>query len=173
MTAVYTNFTLYKRCCRSIKTMSTYQQVIHPNRESTNQFAETPDDIMEALTHEFGDMFDPCPLLPTEDGLTIPWSTEKINYCNPPYDNIPLWLEKTLEERESGKTVVCLLPSRTGCNWFHDYIVEYSSEIRFIKQGIKFKGYKRKCPFPVMLAIFKPGEEYGNPTIKSVDFYAS
>jgi len=153
--------------------MSTYQSVIMPNKETTNQFAETPDEIMDALSKEFGPLFDPCPPMPTKDGLKISWSSEQVNYCNPPFNNISVWLEKVIEEREEGKTIVCLLPSRTGCNWFHDYIVQYANEVRMVKQGIIFKGYTRKCPFPVLLAIFRPGETCGNPVMKSIDFYAS
>ncbi len=153
--------------------MSTYQNVIMPSKESTNQFAETPDNVTEALTKEFGPLFDPCPALPTFDGLTVAWSKDSVNYCNPPYNDIPVWLEKCLEERDLGKTVVCLLPSRTGCNWFHDYVVEYSDEVRFCKQGIKFKGYSRKSPFGVMLVIFRPDGTHGNPRISTIDFYAS
>ena len=81
-------------------------------------------------------------------------------------------------EWKKEKTVVCLLPARTNTNWFHDICIKYASEIRFIRQGIKFKGYKKKSPFPVALCIFKAEDakyadtEEVEVKVGSVDFYA-
>jgi len=153
-------------------TESTYRKIFLPQQEHTNQFAQTPDDVWGILESEFGTFFDPCPANPTQDGLEIEWSKDQVSYVNPPYNSIPLWLEKATEEMQLGRTIVCLLPCRTGANWFHDYLIEQSAEIRFVKQGIKFKGYARKSPFPVCIAVFRPGHT-GSPKITSVDFYAS
>ena len=101
---------------------------------------------------------------------------ESVNYMNPPYNNIPKWLNKAIEQWKMNKTVVALLPARTNSGWFHQLILPYASEIRFIRNGIKFKGYAKKSPFPLCLVIYKAedakeSEEERDVKIGSVDFY--
>ena len=141
-----------------------------------DQYAETPNDIMFKLVTEFGLLSDVCPKNPQKDGLTMDW--EQVNYMNPPYSQIEKWLTKAISEWRKGKTVVCLLPARTNTNWFCDMVIKYATEIRFVRQGVKFKGYKKKSPFPIALVIFKADDaKYANENeevktkVGSVNFY--
>lgn len=57
-------------------------------------------------------------------------------------------------ETTRGATVVCLVPSRTDTEWFHEYALR--GEIRFIRGRLKFNGAKNSAPFPSLLVIFRP-----------------
>jgi site-specific DNA-methyltransferase (adenine-specific) len=112
----------------------------------------TPKELYDSLDSEFQFNDDPCPLY-GNGGLDRDWGTS--TYCNPPYGRkICLWLEKALKESTQGKTVVCLIPSRTDTKWWHDYVMK-ASEIRFLKGRLKFGGSKNTAPFPSALAIFR------------------
>lgn len=109
----------------------------------------TPPDFYKKLDDEFHFDFDPCPLNPTFDGLSVKWGG--CNYMNPPYGReIGKWVKKASEN----PMTVCLLPARTDTRWFHDYIYG-KAEIRFIKGRLKFGGSKNSAPFPSMVVIFK------------------
>lgn len=74
---------------------------------------------------------------------------------NPPFSNWQKWVEKGCEEYLKGKVVVFLLAARTDTKAFHEIILPYASEIRFIKGRLKFGGAKRGAPFPSMVVIFE------------------
>lgn len=145
--------------------------------QGKDQFAETPTEVMLELVKEFGLLNDVCPRDPQRNGLEEDW--HRVNYMNPPYSQMEIWLNKAVSEWKKEKTIVCLLPARTNTNWFHDICIKYASEIRFIRQGIKFKGYKKKSPFPVALCIFRAEDakfateedNKVNPKVCSIDFY--
>jgi len=65
------------------------------------------------------DCFDPCPVNPTFDGLSISWHGEV--FCNPPYSQIIFWVKKALQEKENPNVVsiTMLLPNWTDREWFH------------------------------------------------------
>ena len=90
-----------------------------------------------------------------ENGLIQPWITW--TYCNPPYSEVSLWVEKACSENSHrGTKIIMLLPVRTDTQWFHDYIYTNAAcEIRFIKGRLKFKGTKNSAPFPSMIVIFR------------------
>lgn len=115
----------------------------------------TPDDLLESIKEEFGELFDPCPNNPTFDGLTIDWPQDMTVYCNPPYTRgvITEWIRKCHNQWRKGSTVVLLIPSYTDTVAFHRYIYPYA-ELRFIRGRLKFKGYSGQASFPSMLAIF-------------------
>jgi len=122
--------------------------------KSVNMLWQTPDEVYKSLDDEFHFDFDPCPANPTFDGLNIKWGFS--SYCNPPYGRqVGKWISKGVFESLENKTVVFLLPARTDTRWFHDYILPYAIEIRFIKGRLKFKGAKHGAPFPSMIVIFK------------------
>ena len=113
----------------------------------------TPKAFYEELNKEFKFDFDPCPVNPSDNGLTCEWG--QVNFCNPPYGNqIPKWIKKGYEEHKKGKTVVFLIPSRTDTQWFHRYCMK-ATEIRFIEGRLKFDDQKNSAPFPSAIVIFK------------------
>jgi hypothetical protein len=128
----------------------------HLNRglfTSASQHWETPQDLYQDLDLEFGFNDDPCPLNSMTDGLSRSWGTS--TYCNPPYGKeTGKWLRKAYEESLTGKTIVCLVASRTDVPWFHDYAMK-ASEIRFIRGRLHFNGSKINAPFPSAIVIFK------------------
>jgi site-specific DNA-methyltransferase (adenine-specific) len=50
---------------------------------------------------------------------------------------------------------VFLIPARTDTRWFHEIVLPYAAEIRFIKGRLKFSGAKNSAPFPSMIVVFK------------------
>ena len=113
----------------------------------------TPQGVYDALHAEFDFTLDPCPLGGTVDGLATlftSWEGHRV-FCNPPYDRIGKWL---LRAKDAPLTVY-LIPARTDVKWFHEIVLPYASEIRFIKGRLKFGGSKNSEPFPSMIVIFK------------------
>jgi site-specific DNA-methyltransferase (adenine-specific) len=81
---------------------------------------------------------------------------DNITYCNPPYGRkIGLFVEKGYKEFLKGKTIVMLLPSRTDTRWFHEFILNKATEIRFIKGRLKFNDCGVGAPFPSIIVVYK------------------
>lgn len=115
---------------------------------NTDQWS-TPPEFYKQLDDEFHFDFDPCPINPTFDGLSVKWGRR--NFMNPPYGKV---ISKWVKKASENPLTVCLLPARTDTRWFHDYIYG-KAEIRFIKGRLKFGGSKNSAPFPSMIVIFK------------------
>lgn len=144
--------------------------------KGNDQYAETPMEVMMPLVQEFGLLQDVCPKDPQRNSLADDCEWEQKNYMNPPYSAIDAWMTKATAEWRKGKSVIALLPARTNTNWWHNYVIPYASEIRFVRQGIKFKGYNKKSPFPVAICVFKAEDaQYADSNVEtrvgSVDFY--
>lgn len=125
---------------------------------------ETPQALFDALDAEFGFDMDVAASHENhkkdtyytieDDGLAQPWC--HTNWCNPPYSQIALWVEKAALERLNGNTTVMLIPSRTDTKWFHAHIYQKQGvEIRFIKGRLRFSNSKNSAPFPSMIVIFR------------------
>jgi site-specific DNA-methyltransferase (adenine-specific) len=113
----------------------------------------TPADVYAALDAEFHFDFDPCPLGGGQDGtapLFMSWRRKKA-FINPPYSNIRAFLERAQE----ADVAVFLVPARTDVKWFHEIVLPYAKEIRFIKGRLKFGNAKNSAPFPSMIVIFE------------------
>lgn len=130
---------------------------------SLKQDWKTPKELYNKLNQEFNFDFDPCAvnyirifrkLNGKYDGLKCEWG--KSNFVNPPYNQISQWMEKDFEEFKKGKTIVFLIPARTDTKWFHKFVIEGGSEIRFIKGRLRFSNHKNPAPFPSMIIIFDP-----------------
>ena len=123
---------------------------------------QTPQHVLDELTKEFGEMYDPCPndWDGTFNGLEIDWHDDKVNFVNPPYREIKAWAEKCHNEWVKGRTVVLLIPSRTDTAYFHDWIYN-KAELRFIRGRLKFVDARnpdaktQSAPFPSMLCIYR------------------
>ena len=116
---------------------------------------KTPEGLYADLNREFGFTFDPCPYGGRIDGLLIPWGRR--TFCNPPYGPpVRSWLRKGLMEIEQpGRELVCfLLAARTDTKWFHDLVLPFADEIRFIRGRLKFSGHRNSAPFPSMIVIY-------------------
>ena len=121
----------------------------------------TPKYVYDKLNSEFNfDDFDPCPLNenPLLNGLNIEWANT--TFCNPPYSKLKTtkkhglgWIEKAHIEAQKGKRIVLLIPARTDTQWFHDIILKWHYEIRYIQGRLKFGDAGNCAPFPSMVII--------------------
>lgn len=126
-------------------------------QKDRNQFAQTPDELYQDLSETFGPFdFDPCPVDPTFDGLSVEWGAK--NYVNPPFNNLRAWLTKAVEEWSKGKEVVFLTPIRIHTKYFQELVLPLADQgnvqLYVLTNGVKFKGYKEKAPFGVMFVYF-------------------
>lgn len=89
------------------------------------------------------------------NGLAQSWEGERV-WCNPPYGRtIGEWIKKAATSKAA--VCVCLLPARTDTRWFHDWVLPFASEIRWIKGRIKFSGMDQAGKFPSMVVIYRGG----------------
>lgn len=104
----------------------------------------TPQDLYEHLHRIFNFDFDPCPLNPIFDGLTIEWGQR--NFVNPPYSRKlkAAFICKALKESKKGKLCVLLLPVSTSTALFHDVIKPNAKSIEFLRKRVKFIGINSK-----------------------------
>lgn len=133
---------------------------------SNKQNWQTPLDLYMKLDKEFNFDYDPCPLNPKVDGLITEWG--KMNFVNPPYNEVKLWVEKAIIEKRKGKTSVFLIFARTDTKFFHKYIYN-KHEIRFLKGRLKFGNngvFKYPAPAPSMIVIIRGDQiEDKKPTV--------
>jgi len=115
------------------------------NKSKTDDW-RTPIKIYERFMHE--NYFDPCPIEPGFDGLTIEWA--KRNFVNPPYSKLKEWAKKAIEESKKGKDVVLLIPSRTDTKAFK-MLYEYGCIFCFIIGRLHFNDDKCGAPFASVL----------------------
>ena len=129
---------------------------------------ETPPELFEPLNKLYKFTLDPCCTsktakctlyyIPKEDGIKQTW-TGRI-FVNPPFSNIPLWLEKISKEMfkmDHPEVIVALLPAWTDRDWFHDLIYG-KARITFLRGRVKFllNGKRRKSPmFGCMLVEWR------------------
>ena len=118
----------------------------------------TPKHIKDEIYKEYDINFDPCPVDPDYDGLTIDWKER--NFCNPPFHETERWIRKLLLEREKGRRTVLLISCQTSTHYFHELILPNVNEIRFFAGRIRFQNQSGKksaaSPWPNILCIFRP-----------------
>lgn len=122
----------------------------------------TPKALYEKLHAEFDFTFDPCPYGGDVDGtasLFCSWDGHRV-FCNPPYGPglrpfLERWSEPTLG--------VYLLPARTDVKWFHEIVLPFASEVRFLRGRLKFGDATNSAPFPSMIVVFRRDTNATNP----------
>ena len=127
----------------------------------------TPIHFFNELNNEFHfDNFDPCPIDYEEgitpNGLEIEWTSR--TFCNPPYSNTKVWIEKSYIEWNKNKLVVLLLDANiTSTIAFHQYIYHQNNiELRFIKGRLSFAHIDhldkklKQYPHASILIIMRP-----------------
>lgn len=126
----------------------------------------TPIEIVEPLKKEFNLQLDVCAtnhnnkckkyFTKEQDGLKLDWNKYGNCWMNPPWSReLKKWVAKAYEESQKGITVVCLLPVRTNTIWWHKYIIDTKTEVRFLKGEIKFNGMEKGLWLPCAIVIFK------------------
>jgi phage N-6-adenine-methyltransferase len=87
------------------------------------------------------------------NGLQQSWTGETW-WCNPPYGRaIGDWTQKAAAHAVDSVGVM-LLPARTDTKWFHDDVLPFAYELRFIRGRLYFGGAPSAAPFPSVLALF-------------------
>lgn len=100
--------------------------------------------------------FDPCPMNHTFDGLKISWAGNI--YCNPPYYNCKLWVDKGLQELEKGnaKSIIYLVKLDPTTAWYQKLIdSQYFLWKKEIPKRLKFGGGRYSAPFPNVLIFLQ------------------
>ena len=113
---------------------------------------KTPKWLYDHLNGVFNFNCDPCPSDPGLDGLSAEWGTR--TFVNPPYNALPAWLNKALEEREKGKFILLLLPAKTGTAWWQDLVQPNAAFIWFLRDRLCFDDRGGRAPFPSALVCF-------------------
>lgn len=118
----------------------------------------TPNSVYDTLNKEFSFNYDPCPLGESEQDGSAPlfssWAGRRV-FCNPPYSNITPFLERARE----ADVAVFLVPARTDTKWFHNLVLPFAKEIRFVKGRLKFGNAKENAPFPSMICVFSKNQQ--------------
>src|SRR5687767_2136078 len=130
--------------------MAKVRNVAKGYRKRSNAFERTPEQLFLALKAEYDFTLDAASsdlnhlllryFTVDDDGLSRDWSGERV-WLNPPYGRgvIGRWIKKAYEESCKGALVVCLVPANTDQDWWHDYVMPYASEIRFIRGRLQFE----------------------------------
>ena len=129
---------------------------------------ETPQDFFNELHKEFDFTLDAAAshenakldnyYTVEENGLEHNW--EGRVFVNPPYGSeIKHWVEKAYKEslEPYNECVVMLIPSRTDTRYWHDYIFNKATDIRFLKGRLKFElngQAKQSAPFPSAVIVY-------------------
>lgn len=89
-----------------------------------------------------------------DDILNSNWDYGDSIWCNPPYSQLRLWIEKAYTEVLYGvcRSVVMLIPARTDTITWHKYICK--GDVTFLKGRLKFSNSKNSAPFPSAIVVF-------------------
>jgi phage N-6-adenine-methyltransferase len=126
---------------------------------------ETPSAVFAEYDAEFHFTLDVCAtsatakcarfFSPEQNGLLQDWGDD-VCWMNPPYGpQIAAWMEKAWRSSLAGATVVCLVPSRTGTRWWHDW-VKGKAEVRERQGRITFVGAPNPAGFDSVAVIYRP-----------------
>ena len=132
--------------------MIRFSKEIQGTRDSDNY--ATPIKFYNKLNQEFKFDYDPCPFKSEFNGLETEWNGNI--YINPPYSGIEPFIKKGIEELKKGNAKKCvyLIPIRSDTKYWHDLVMKYAKEIRFVKGRLNFNESKSPAPFPCVLVIF-------------------
>ena len=149
---------------------------------SNKNYWETPHEFFGKLNREFNFELDvasngdnaKCERYFTEleNGLEQDWRGNV--FCNPPYGReIGDWVKKAHDESlvNTNGVIVLLIPARTDTRYWHDYIFNKASEIRFLKGRLKFElngAPKQSAPFPSAVVIYR-SNDVGNLKVTTDD----
>lgn len=136
----------------------------------------TPPDLMTMLDQEFKFDLEVCAAkdnraLPDveymgldngRDALGFENSWDKFGnraYINPPYSELPAFVEGACANHHEMSIIVMLIPAYTETNYWWDYIHGIADEVRFIRRRLKFwdkgKPGKDTARFPSALVVYR------------------
>lgn len=131
----------------------------------------TPTELFKELDDEFHFELDVCSTnenakcgfhyTKEDKSLIRDWAPYKC-FMNPPYSNIPRWLQKAKDESIKGALVVCILPMDSSTKWFHEFIWDKAQnywrpgvEGRFPDKRYKFGDNENSAKFATLIVVMK------------------
>lgn len=123
----------------------------------------------ELLGIEVGMFYDPTPykhhkLGKAVNGLKQNW--RRWNFCNPPYSQLELWVERAIEQwHQNGCETILFVPHRSHSHWFHDYVFHHF-EVIPIRSEVQFKGFSNTLPMSMCFIHIGP---YQRNRVRSVN----
>lgn len=126
------------------------------NSDQDNQAVATPDYILRYIEQLLGsNYFDPCPLGPSFDGLSVDW--RKQTYVNPPYEDIEPWLQKAHHEVSIGNSewVIFLIPFKPQLNFWDRSVFGRAHAVDVFSHPVGFPGYTNVIAWPMCLVHFR------------------
>ncbi len=129
----------------------------------------TPPEVFDPLNAEFKFTLDPCAkhdtakcatyFVEADDGLSRSWGTERV-FMNPPYGReIYPWVRKAVGAASLGALVVGLLPASCDLAWWHECVVPYAAEVRYIRGRVRFLTggpYRASGFFASVVVVWRP-----------------
>ncbi len=141
---------------------------------------ETPQRLFDELNYEFHFNLDVCAstsntkcrrfITPEQDAFRKKWKGRC--WMNPPYGRgIEQWIRRAVKQIQKGNAnvVVCLVPSRTDTVWWHDIVLRYASEIRFVKNRLYFGDGTERAPFPSVIVVFEVTAKRDDFSVSSIN----
>ena len=135
------------------------------------QEVSTPEYILSWVRFYLGpDYFDPCPINPTVDGLTVPWQPH--TYVNPPYGEIGKWMEKAWQEIQKGNTHIALflVPFLCHHNYWDTKVFGRACSVLVVTNPVKFVGYGNRFGDALSLVIFTRNHDGSPPLLDWFQF---
>jgi phage N-6-adenine-methyltransferase len=125
----------------------------------------TPQWFFDALNKEFGFTLDVASthenakckrhFTREDNGLLKSWANETV-WMNPPYgEGLIDWMRKAHDAAvNDNATVVCLVPARTGTEWWHRYAMKH--EVRLLRGRLNFGDATANAPFSSAIIVMRP-----------------
>ena len=115
------------------------------------EFSFEVDAAATALNAKLPNYFGPDhPDLALRNSLKIPvWPRA---WLNPPYGRE---IVRFMEHARKQPLCVCLVPSRTDTAWWHNWVIPYAAEIRYLRGRVRFVGAPYSAPFPSAIVVYK------------------
>lgn len=109
--------------------------------------------------------YDPCPLEPTVDGLSVRW--KKKCYVNPPFSSIKHWLDKSWHEVNAGGAdeVWVFIPFLPHHNYWDWAVFGRASQVWVVTNPVTFVGYTNRCAEAMCFVVFSRGHQGQAPRI--------
>lgn len=113
-----------------------------------NQVVETPAWFYEELDQIFRFDFDPCPVTPNLDAMFCNWG--KMNFVNPPFSQWQGFIFRCIELKTRAVLLLPITPKLIG---ILSTIASHVHSLIILRQGLVFKGYDSKFPYPLCLLL--------------------
>jgi site-specific DNA-methyltransferase (adenine-specific) len=138
---------------------------------------ETPDWLFDQLDAEFNFTADmaadesnaKCRPFNSIESQPVKASAGDRLWLNPPYGReLDSWVERAYGWSLVCECVVCLLPARTDRKFFHNHVLPFAAEIRFVRGRLVFKGAKSGAGFPSMIVVFNKNKRRKSANVSTI-----